>query len=245
MDKMRQWTLLTVVAVLAVLAGGYFLLVQPKSDKAAEVRASAEAQRADNARLEAEIARLTKQAQDLPRQQAKLAAFAARIPNNPALPSLIRTLTDAADRAGIELISMAPGPPVLVVAPAPVAPASPAVPAAGPAAPGGAVTAGTVGAEPLFTIPLTLAIKGGYVQVQQFFSNLEDLTRSLQVGSFSIAPVLAVPGVSTTSAGGVTVSLVGRVFMTAPAPGDVAPVTAAVNPAPVAPAATPSATPAP
>ena len=211
MEKMRQWTLLTVVAVLAVLAGGYFLLVQPKSDKAAEVRVSTEAQLAANTRLQGEINRLKKQAADLPRQQAKLAALSSRIPSNPALPTLIRTMTDAADRAGVELVSLAPGAPTLFTTPA-TTPVAGGAPAPGAGAP----------AEPLYAIPLTIAVNGGYVQMQQFFSNLEDLPRTIQVTAFSVGPF---QDANSSISSGVTAALTTRVYMIAPA---------AVAPAPLA-----------
>ncbi len=222
---MRQWTLLAVVAILAILAGGWFLLVQPKSDKAAEVRAATEAQDQANARLQTEITRLEKQAAEMPALQAKLAKFATRIPDNPALPTLIRTLTDAADRAGVELVSLAPSPPVAmaVAAPAAGAPAAATTPGAAPVSAAGALAA----TEPLFQIPITLSVHGGYVQVQQFFSNIEDLTRSMQVGAFTVAPFKGSADSSTVSANDVVAAITGRVYMTAPTAAPAAPITAA------------------
>ena len=225
---MRQWTLLTIVAVLVVLAGGWFLLVQPKRDEAAELRAAAEAQDAANAGLAAEIERLKKQALDLPRQQAKLAMFASRIPSTPAMPSLIRTLTDAADRAGVELKSLSPGTPTPLQVTEPAALGTP---------------------PPLFSISVSMSVVGGYVQLQQFFSNIEDLSRSMQISTFSMTP----GGQSTTGVGGLNVAMSGRVFMTTadtPAPVPVVPVAsptaapaatpAPVSPAPAAPVASPT-----
>ncbi|HVF19313.1 MAG TPA: hypothetical protein VNA14_03620 [Mycobacteriales bacterium] len=221
MDRMRQWTILTILAVLVVLAGGYFLLVQPKKDKTAEVRAGVESQLVVNNRLQADINRLKKQAIDLPRQQAKLAALSARIPNNPALPTLIRTMTDAADRAGVELVSLAPTAPTLIVGgPAPGAVAGAPQTAAAPA-----------GTEPLYGIQLAIVVNGGYVQVQQFFSNLEDLSRTMQVSAFAVAPLAGTD--SAVTAAGVTASITSRVYMTAPTAVVPPPLTAG-TPAPAA-----------
>ena len=190
MNSIRQWTILTVVTILAILLAGYFLLISPKSDEAAELRAATAVQEASNNRLSNDIKRLEKQALDLPRQQAKLAAFAQRIPTTPALPTLIRSLTDAADRAGVDLISMAPTFPAPLAAPPPPTGQT----AAGPAAT----------ADALYVINVTLSVVGGYVQCQQFFSNLEDLQRSFQVTTFTMAP-----GTATE----VTSAISGRVFM--------------------------------
>ncbi len=220
---MRQWTLLTVVGVVAILAGGYFLLVQPKKDKVAELKTTAAAARAANLALQSDIDRLNKLAKDLPRQQAKLAAFAQRIPSNPALPTLIRSLTDAADTAGVELVSLAPSEPTAVVAAAPVPVAGAKV---GTAAPAGAVTAAApaVGTEPLFVIPIDVTVKGGFVQLQQFFNNLEDLPRSFQVGQFVVEPMDEKGPGSSVVSNDLEATLGGRVYMTAPAPAPVAPV---------------------
>ena len=211
MDKMRQWTLLAVLAVVVILLGGYMLLVKPKSDEAADLRATAEAQLVANRRLQQDIERLNEQARDLPRQQAKLAAFGQRIPANPALPSLIRSLTDAADRAGVELVSLAPSPPVPVEAAAPAAAASPA-----PGSPGvsGRTAAAPAAGDPLYAINLNVTIRGGFIQMQQFFSNVEDLTRTFTVNTFTAAAVQSQSGATRT--GDLETAIVGRVFMTLP-----------------------------
>ena len=231
---MRQWTLLTVLGVAVILIGGYMLLVKPKSDEAAELRASAEAQLIANRRLQQDIKRLNEQARDLPRQQAKLAAFGQRIPANPALPSLIRSLTDAADRAGIELVSLAPSPPIAVEG------AAPATPAPGAAAAPGRSAAAPAAGDPLYAIPINVVIRGGFIQVQQFFSNVEDLTRTFTVNKFTAGAVQGEPG--AVALGGLETTIAGRVFMTlpvtpaAPAVPAATPAPAAGSPAPGAPA---------
>ncbi len=135
MDKLKQWVALTVVGCLAVLAAGWFLLVSPKRTEAEELRTADGVAGAAATRPCARSWRCCKaQAKDLPKQQAKLAAVAAKIPENPALPALIRALDGASADAGVELVSIAPGAPAPVVAAdaagAPAAPAAPAAPGA-------------------------------------------------------------------------------------------------------------------
>ncbi|MEO6205980.1 MAG: type 4a pilus biogenesis protein PilO [Mycobacteriales bacterium] len=181
MDKMKQFVVMTVVASLAILALGYNFLVAPKKATANDLRAQTEAQVSANAQLRTELTVLKGQAKELPKQQAKLAAVAARIPDNPALPALIRALTTASTAAGVELVSVAPGAPApaTVAAGAPVsAPAAGAASAAAPASDSGT----------LAVIPLAINVVGSYFQVEQFVSNLENLPRSLRVGILTLSP---------------------------------------------------------
>lgn len=184
MDKLKQWVALTVVGVLAVAATGWFLLISPKRSEAADVRSQAAQQVSANSALQTQIAMLKAQAKDLPKQQAKLAAVAAKIPDNPALPTLIRALTDAAERAGVELVSLSPTPPTAVAAPAATAAAAPA--ATGAAAATAAKPTGAVGS--LQSIGITLNVVGGYFQVEQFLDGVENLTRAMKVSGVSLAP---------------------------------------------------------
>jgi hypothetical protein len=143
--------------------------------------------------METQLRMLKAQARDLPQQQAKLAAVAARIPDNPALPSLVRALVAAGQATGVELVSVVPG------NPAPVAAA--VAPGAAPVAPGTARTgAATAGAGQLTAIPLTLTVAGGFFQVEQFVANLENLPRSLRVTNLAM----------TTGANPVTPAVAGR-----------------------------------
>ncbi|HUR52222.1 MAG TPA: type 4a pilus biogenesis protein PilO [Mycobacteriales bacterium] len=194
-SKMKQWVALTVVGVLAVLAAGWFLLISPKRSEAAQVRTEVASQETTNSGLQTQLAMLKAQAKTLPQQQARLALVAAKIPDNPALPSLIRTLSDAAADAGVELVSLSPGAPspVAVAAAAPTTPvagATGAAPAA--AAPttltGAGTAAGTASAGVLNAIPLSINVVGGYFQLEQFFDKLEELSRAAKVTGFTMTP---------------------------------------------------------
>lgn len=236
MAKARQWSLLTAVAVIAVLAAGWFFLISPKHAEAGRLRSEATTQSGVNDTLRAQITALTAQARKLPEQRARLAVLAAKIPSDPALPALIRTLRDAADRAGVDFVSLQPGTPAAFTPGAAAGGAAPAVPGA---AVGGAATAG---AGQLSAIPVTVQVSGGFYQLEQYLTNLEDMPRSFLIGQLTVAPTgggsttglpAGVPaaGVSGgTSTGALTASITGRIFMGTARP-------AAVTPAPVAPSA--------
>src|SRR3954463_16756201 len=113
MDKMRQWTMLTVVGIVAVLGAGWFLAVSPQRHHAADLRSQANTQLASNREVQQRVDQLEQQKKGLPAQQRRLNQIAAKIPDNPALPALIRQLSTAANGAGVDLVSLAPAQPVV------------------------------------------------------------------------------------------------------------------------------------
>ncbi|GAC1323697.1 MAG: hypothetical protein NVSMB13_04010 [Mycobacteriales bacterium] len=226
-SNIKQLAALTVVATLAIAALGWFLLISPKNAQAAQLHTKATAQQATNATLRNELSILRTQGKNLVAQQARLADIATKVPDNPALPSLIRGLSDAADKAGVELVTIAPGNPV-AVATTTTTPTVVAAPAAGAAAPaaGTPAAAAAAPASPLAEIPLTLTISGGFFPVEQFLANLEGLSRSFQVTGINAAPGTSPVGAGKAKVGlPLQVSITGRTFMT--------PAVAATAPAPI------------
>ncbi|HWL36493.1 MAG TPA: type 4a pilus biogenesis protein PilO [Frankiaceae bacterium] len=174
MTKLRQLWLLTALGTLAVIVGGYFMLVSPQSTKASELRTEAQEQVQVNAQLQSQIDQLNKQKKDLPKQQADLARFANLIPSNPAMPALIRSLTDAADNAGVELVTIKPTLPAWAKG----------VDANRTEVPG---KLAAVDGTSLVNIPVTLEIVGRYAEITTFFKEIEDINRALLVGAFRIS----------------------------------------------------------
>jgi len=255
MDKLKQWVVLAVAASIVIVAAGWFLAVSPKRAQAEELRVQAAEQLSANSALETQLQVLRAQAQELPKEQAKLAAVAAKIPSDPALPSLVRALLAASESSGAELVSVSPSPPQLVVAAAPVAPPAPAAGQSAPApadaaAPTAAVPAGPVGQ--LANIPLAITIAGDYFELQQFVAALEELPRALRISELAITPGTSPTepkdsAASTEDGSSLTSTISGFVYMAADQPpataaavpgGLVPPAGAAVDPAaaPAAPA---------
>ena len=187
MDKLKQWIALTVVACLGIMAAGWVLLISPKRGEAAEIRDQAAAQEATNAGLRSKLDVLKAQAKELPKKQADLARVAAKIPDNPGLPALIRALTAASTSAGVEFVSVTPGPPAAVVAAGAVAPVAPAAGAA-PVAPAAGAPAPAGSAGSLAAIPVAINVAGGYFEVEQFLAAVENLPRAFRVTNLTIAP---------------------------------------------------------
>jgi len=176
MDKMRQWTMLTLVGVVAIVAAGWFLVVSKERHKAAELRTQASTQQASNASLQSEVNQLLQQKNGLPAQQRKLAGFAQGIPSNPAMPTLIRQLSAAANSAGVDLVSLAPASPTLVQA------------AAVPGVAQTSATASAAAAAPqLAQIPVQIVVQGSYYNIELFFNAVEKMDRKVLVPGYTLS----------------------------------------------------------
>ncbi len=190
MDKLKQWVALTALAAVAIAAGGWFLLISPARSEAAELTASAEEQESRNTALRNEIQVLKAQSKELPQQQAALAAVAAKIPDNPALPALIRALTAAGEASGAEFVALVPGAPTAATA-VPAAgstAASPTVAAAPSVDAAGASTTAAPALTGALVMPLEIKVSGTYFEIEQFVAELEQLTRALRVTGLNITP---------------------------------------------------------
>ena len=229
MDKLKQYVTLTVLGAVVILAAGWFLLISPKKGEATELQTQAAAQVSANAVLETQLQVLRAQAKELPKKQAELARVAAKIPDNPSLPALIRAITAASTSAGVEFVSVAPGPPAALVAVVPVAPVAPAAgppanpAAAAPAAPVAPAAPAAPAAGTLAAIPLTLNVVGDYFEIEQFIASLENLPRALRVGNLKLVPgtsPTAGSSAPSSSEDGRTLSstITGSVFMAAGRP---------------------------
>jgi Tfp pilus assembly protein PilO len=189
MNKMRQWSLFTAVAVLVVFAAGWFLAVSPQRSKVAELHTQAATQQSSNSQLQAQLSQLQAEKRGLPAQQRVLSEFATKIPDNPALPALVRQLSAAAVASGVDLVSLAP------TAPAPLtasAVTTSSVPVAG--------AASSAPATQVDQIAIAVHLQGSYYNVESFFAAVEKLGRAVKVSQFTAAP--AGGGTSSSPASG-------------------------------------------
>ena len=226
MTGTRAWTVGAALVAVLLFVAGWFLLVSPKRSDAAALRVQAAKLDQDNATARANINRLKALAAELPAQQANLAAVRGHIPDNPELPSLIRSLTDLAAKSGVVIKDMTPGTPSSVVAKKvgvqPTVPSGTAQPASG-----SAPTAGATAGQPVSTlqaIPVQLGLRGSYFAIEQFLNRLEDQQRSFIVTSLDLKGDSAAASSSTISTSGqadplaakpgdLQVSLGGRVYL--------------------------------
>jgi Tfp pilus assembly protein PilO len=187
MTKMQQWTAITVVAVLAVLGGGWLLLVKHERSQATDYRAQAASAQDGLSTARTQLDQLLAEKKNLPAEERTLARIATRIPADPAEPTLIRQLQTAAHTAGVDFTSLTPATPTPVAA---------------------AVSTGAVPAVtstlPLYSMPVSIEVTGSYFNVEMFDHLLETLPRTATVSALTIAPAVAAASGST---GGTTAAV--------------------------------------
>jgi type IV pilus assembly protein PilO len=216
MTATRKWSALAVLLVAAIFVASWFLLIAPKRSEASGLRAQKAEQDATNQRLIEQLEVLKAQAQDLPKQEAFLAQIRRQVPNNPALPALIRDLTAGAKKSGVDIISLAPALPIAVVAPVATTVAVPTT--AGTAAPSptttpaaGAVTVPSAAAPVLYQVPITVKTSGSYFETEQFLNKIEGLKRSFLVTGFTLKYAQSTS--ENPTAGPLEMEIKGRVFL--------------------------------
>jgi type IV pilus assembly protein PilO len=200
MTRSRQWSLITALLVLGVLAAGWFVVVSPKRSDAAELRSKASAQEQANVSQEQQIAMLRDLAKDLPAQRAKLSVIHRQLPDNPALPTLIRSLSKASKQSGTDLVSLAPGNPIAVL---------------GDEGTPSATKTTVVAGESLYSIPIAVDVTGNFFELEHFLGEVESLRRSMLVRSFDIAPNTSADDGAT---GELTLTIAAEIFLRSAVP---------------------------
>jgi Tfp pilus assembly protein PilO len=197
MDKTKQTFVAALVAMLVVVAGGWFLLISPQRANVASLADQTQTVNGKNASLQQQIAQLKAESALVSDAQATLAGIARRLPPDPQEANLIDNLKHAADAANVDLQIITPGAPSLMVTAAPVVTSAPAATTSGAAGAAGGATAhvpAPAATDQLYAIPLSLTIAGNYFDVEMFVHSLEGMQRAMVIDQLSL--VAAAPGSS-------------------------------------------------
>ena len=221
MTVMRKWSLLAAVLVLAVLAAGWFLAISPKRGDAAALKVKAQQQQSANATLQTQIAQLKEEAKDLPKLQAKLALIRVQLPSDPQLPRLLRDFSGLAKTSGVTIQALEPSEPTaLTPAATSATPTATGTSTGTTAKTGTSATLGAASATPsLYQVPLQIKVTGSYYELEQFLNGVEGLRRPFLSTGVDITTATGSggsSGSSTLSAGDLTLTLNGRVFVAPP-----------------------------
>ncbi len=144
----RSQVLLSILGAILVVALFYMFVYSPAQDELAELETQIAAELTAQTELTAEIAHLRTVRDTAPEIEAHIAAAAAIVPTDAALPSALRQLQLAADEAGMLLTSVSTSRPV-------------------------AVEGSTTG---LASIGVNVVMSGSYFQVVDFLRRIEDPT---------------------------------------------------------------------
>lgn len=146
--------------VCAAVLGAWFVLVwTPKGTELADARARSEAAEVEAANLELRLAALL----DAKNDAAQLASTAERledaVPRDAAMARFILAANEAADRAGVNFLSMSPAPPAASTTPG-------------------------VAAE----IGLNLQVVGGYFRMLDYLDLMQSLPRIVVFDNINVTP---------------------------------------------------------
>jgi Tfp pilus assembly protein PilO len=144
------------VACLAVLAGGWFLLIQPTRSSISKTKAQTAQQQQDNQSAQLTLQTMRSVAAHLPAEKAELATLQKKVPNDVELPSILRSMQYLAIASGVHLTSFSPTQPTPLTN-----------------APG------------ISTVTISMTVSGGYAELEQLDSALEGLQRTFMVTGYT------------------------------------------------------------
>lgn len=201
MNTVRVWTIGAVAAVVVILGVAFGLGVQPRLQSAAAADAQTAQVAAQNATVQADIARLSRAAAGQASLEAQDAKLQQAVPSSLKLNTFTRDLRNLAVLDDVSIESLAPSAGVAYAAPAEAAPPVAPAPAASPAptaspapstAPAPVGPSGWFGkTDPAVTganftvIPVSVVVRGTASAVQQFASDVQKGDRLFTVQSFN------------------------------------------------------------
>jgi type IV pilus assembly protein PilO len=190
---------LVTVATVVVAAGWFLTAYRPTEHHVTQLHSQVATEKQQVASLEAQLAHLQALQRNAPKLQAQLSHLATALPTDPGLPQFILQLQDAANKAGVDFLSVTPSLPAASTAGTPAGSA--------PAAAAGTPT--TNAASGLKQISVAITTTGKYFTLENFIYRLEHLNRALRIDTFSISGgsgATAGSGTTTTSSGSPTVA---------------------------------------
>jgi Tfp pilus assembly protein PilO len=149
---MRARAILTIVAVIAVLALLFFFVVKPRQDELKRVEASIEQEENRTIQLQAELDRLRALQDNAPELEARLTEIRQLVPRQDNVANFIFQVQEAANAAGLGFAA--------------IAPELPKPPPEGAA---------------LAEVRLTIGATGTYFPIQDFVRRLYRLDRALRI----------------------------------------------------------------
>jgi len=167
----RATIVIAAVACLAVLAGGWFLLIKPARASIAATKAQTHQQQDDNASSRLQLQTMRSIAKNLPAEKAELAVLSRRVPSQVQLPALLRSMQALAKASGVAITGITPTTPTPLTN-----------------APG------------IATVNITLIVTGGYAEIEQFDSALEGLQRTFLVSGFTLTGGSSTGGTTSITA---------------------------------------------
>ncbi|TFC91459.1 hypothetical protein [Cryobacterium sp. TMT4-31] len=210
MDKNRIWLIGSVLTMVAVVAFGFMLGVQPQLKAAAAARAESLAVQAVNAEQTVVLDQLKLDFAGIDDLRAELAPLDDSVPTGTEMPAFVKQLSELAGRSQVTVASITVAD---AVAYTPVAAAVVAAPVAEDGAttelvPAPEATVATAGippvVDPLITagnfasLAVQITLTGDYNRVLDFVNGLQTGARLFLVSGVSTVAVIDAPSVAAT-----------------------------------------------
>jgi len=200
----RKVVLIAVAAAIIVLAGWYALLWSPSKSDLDKAKERTEAAESQEQQLQAQINRLRDVQRSEPLRRAQLETLRTAIPDAPNLGQFILDVNDAATRAGIRFLSIAPTEPRGTTTATTAATTTTTTGSGGTTTPTTAATTAPTASLPA-EIGLTFQITGGYYQVLDFLNRIDRLPRLVVTDSINVS--------ADQATGTLTVGVSARMFV--------------------------------
>lgn len=153
----RRAIVIGVAAALLLLLLWWFLLWSPQRNDISEAKERRETAEQQVSQLRVTLSRLQELSRTEALKRSQIEALRVAVPDQPNLGLFILDLNEAADRAGIDFLSVTPSPP-----------------------------SGGGGPQAPASINLSISITGGYFQVLDFVNRLTDLPRIVVIDNLSL-----------------------------------------------------------
>lgn len=165
----RDRTIIGLVAVLVILAGGWFLMIQPKRQQASKLGTQLASAQAELSSVQAQVAGDEAAKSAFGRNYTTLARLGEAVPANDNVPSLVYQLQNAASGSRVDFRGLTLNPATSSsTAPTPTTSSSASQAATAALPPGAAV------GEAGFPIePFTFTFQGNFFHLSNFFHRLQ------------------------------------------------------------------------
>lgn len=203
MNVNRLWVLGAVLLMSVVGLIGWSLGISPKLGESRDATAERVAVEAQNTSYELQLATLKQQFESIDGLRIDLADLRQAVPQGANMPQFVGQLDSIALQNAVTLTTITVSdaqsyaPAVAATAPPTAAPAAPPAEAAADASAPGPAADNAAPAGNFIAVPISLAVKGGYQNVLDFISGLQQGQRLVTVSAFTTTANADAPGTVT------------------------------------------------
>ncbi len=196
MNTTRMWTFASILVIVAVVAGAWFVGISPKLEEAQKANTDRSNVEAQNRIHEAKLIALKEQAEHIDELKAELDVLHKAVPNTAELSVLINQISTLGAKAGVTVTQLTTSDPIRFV------------PYEGEQADSELTAAlASVSEDNFFAIPVGINLTGKYSEAMAFVRSLQQGERLILVHGLSLSKG------STNSSAEVEYAITGQAFV--------------------------------